>query len=268
MADPPGELPRHPGRRDRDRPGDRAGISGVAAAHGRRMAAVGLSGAGAWRGAVPVRRPDAVRCRRDLEPSVVARRDRVRPRDLKRPVEPQSDAHLRVLVESLKPRIDECFRVTTHWPGTALEPRRHNPSRDAFVVYLRTHAPGGGRPAHRLRSQHRDARLTPRAPGLRGSMCRCGSCCRRGNPTIHLVRAACRRRTSRPRSRSGFRGTGRTPWRARKPYIAVPMDRVWIVHGARPPGAVGSVAAMDGRLIHWRDVVRRAAIVRPFREPR
>lgn len=120
-------------------------------------------------------------------------RERARAMDLKLPTEPYSDAYLRFLVKELKPRIDERFRVagdaadtavmgssmgglmamyaiseyprvfgaagclSTHWPGTALKPRAGNPSPDAFVAYLRAHAPAPA--GHRVYFDHGTATL-------------------------------------------------------------------------------------------------------------
>lgn len=122
-----------------------------------------------------------------------AQRQLVRRMDLPLPVDPYSDAYLRFLVQELKPRIEQRFRVSgatadtvvmgssmgglmamyaiseypgvfggagclsTHWPGTALKPRLHNPSPDAFVTYLQTHAPAPAN--HRLYFDHGTATL-------------------------------------------------------------------------------------------------------------
>ncbi len=120
-------------------------------------------------------------------------RERARSMDLKLPLAPYSDAYLRFLVDELKPRIDRRFRVatdaadtavmgssmgglmamyaiseypevfggagclSTHWPGTALEPRPHNPSPGAFVAYLQAHIPAPR--SHRIYFDHGTATL-------------------------------------------------------------------------------------------------------------
>jgi enterochelin esterase-like enzyme len=122
-----------------------------------------------------------------------AQKNLARRMDLPLPVDPYSDAYLRFLVQELKPRIDARFRVSrapadtvvmgssmgglmamyaiseypgvfggagclsTHWPGTALTPRPHNPSPDAFVAYLQTHAPAPA--GHRVYFDHGTATL-------------------------------------------------------------------------------------------------------------
>ncbi|HEU4670057.1 MAG TPA: alpha/beta hydrolase-fold protein [Dyella sp.] len=120
-------------------------------------------------------------------------RRRARAMELKLPVEPYSDAYLHFLVDELKPRIERRFRVardaadtavtgssmgglmamyaiseypqvfggaaclSTHWPGTALQPHADNPSPDAFVAYLREHAPAPA--GHRVYFDHGTATL-------------------------------------------------------------------------------------------------------------
>lgn len=122
-----------------------------------------------------------------------AQRARVRNMDLKLPVAPYSDDFLRFLVDELRPRIDQRFRVakdarntvvmgssmgglmawyamveypqvfggagclSTHWPGTALRPRRNNPSANAFVAYLKAHIPPPA--GHRIYFDHGTATL-------------------------------------------------------------------------------------------------------------
>ena len=122
-----------------------------------------------------------------------AQRRRARAMELKLPVEPYSDDTLRFLVDELRPRIDRRFRVaadaadttvmgssmgglmamyaiseyprvfggagclSTHWPGTALQPHADNPSPDAFVAYLRAHAPAPA--GHRVYFDHGTATL-------------------------------------------------------------------------------------------------------------
>ncbi|MEW5837197.1 MAG: alpha/beta hydrolase-fold protein [Pseudomonadota bacterium] len=122
-----------------------------------------------------------------------AQRRRARAMELKLPVEPYSDDTLRFLVDELKPRIERRFRVatdaadtavmgssmgglmamyaiseypqvfggagclSTHWPGTALQPHADNPSPDAFVAYLHAHAPAPD--GHRVYFDHGTATL-------------------------------------------------------------------------------------------------------------
>lgn len=244
-----------------------------------------------------------------------AQRDRVRGMDLKLPVDPYSDAYLRFLVEELKPRIDARFRVaadpadtvvmgssmgglmawyamaeypqvfggagclSTHWPGTALAPRRRNPSPEAFVAYLKTHAPAAG--DHRIYFDHGTATLDAlyaptqqrvdrlfRARGYTAANFRSkvfpgaahtedAWAARLDEPIRFLLP---------PREPAHPPRAGHVPTADVAIAIAV---AAWVPRfGANTIAREKPYVAVDGRLIHWRDVVRRAAIVRPFREPR
>ena len=253
-----------------------------------------------------------------------AQRDRVRHMDLMLPVDPYSDAYLRFLVEELKPRIDERFRVatdpadtvvmgssmgglmawyamaeyptvfsgagclSTHWPGTALEPRRRNPSPDAFVAYLKTHAPAAA--DHRIYFDHGTATLDAMYARTQERVDRLF---RARGYTVRNFRSqvfpgaahtedAWAARLDEPMRfllpprepdhppRAGYVPTADAAtaiavavWIPRygaktiareKPYVAELKDGVWIVHGSLPPGAIGGVAearisAADGRIL-------------------
>ena len=181
VVTPPDEPPRDPGRRDRDRPGDRADICvGAtarsrrpdrstrgnfalrAAAHGGRMAATGLSGAGAVRGTVYVRRPDAVRCHRDLEPRVVARRRHGRRADRQRPhasVRHRRDLECR---RAPRERILPAEAVARAHGGAARSRTRDGSETARRSVLGRVSA----LPGRRTEAAHR--RALPRGRGSRG----------------------------------------------------------------------------------------------------